>query len=117
MREIEWTEPALEDLAALDKSITGHMKRAVERFAETGAGNVKKLQGINPPEYRLRVGDWRIRFQVDNEAIRILRLRNRKEHTAERAARSVGIRTREPRVNTAERGYARHPCGSVLSVR
>jgi mRNA interferase RelE/StbE len=79
VREIEWTEPALEDLAALDKSITGRMKRAVERFAETGAGNVKKLQGINPPEYRLRVGDWRVRFQVDDAAIRILRVRNRKE--------------------------------------
>lgn len=79
MREIEWTEPALEDLAALDKSIARRMKRAIERFAETGAGNVKKLQGINPPEYRLRVGDWRVRFQLDDETVRVLRVRNRKE--------------------------------------
>jgi mRNA interferase RelE/StbE len=79
VREIEWTEPALEDLAALDKSIARRMKRAIERFAETGAGNVKKLQGINPPEYRLRVGDWRVRFQLDDETVRVLRVRNRKE--------------------------------------
>ena len=67
MRQIEWTEPALEDLAALDKGIAGRMKRTIERFAETGAGNVKKLQGINPPEFRLRVGDWRVRFQLDDD--------------------------------------------------
>ena len=28
------------------------IKKAVERFAETGSGNVKKLQGIDPPEFR-----------------------------------------------------------------
>jgi hypothetical protein len=33
------------------------IKQAIERFAETGAGNVKRLQGIKPPEFRLRVGD------------------------------------------------------------
>jgi len=40
---------------------------------------VKKLQGINPPEYRLRAGDWRVRFQLDAETVRVLRVRNRKE--------------------------------------
>lgn len=57
MREVEWTETALEDMAALDKGIARRVKQAVERFADTGAGNVKRLQGIDPPEYRLRVGD------------------------------------------------------------
>jgi mRNA interferase RelE/StbE len=79
VRQIEWTEPALEDLAALDKGVARRMKRAIERFAETGAGNVQKLQGINPPEYRLRVGDWRVRFQLDDETVRVVRVRNRKD--------------------------------------
>jgi mRNA-degrading endonuclease RelE of RelBE toxin-antitoxin system len=51
----------------------------VERFADTGAGNVKRLQGIDPPEYRLRVGDYRVRFHREVETIRILRVRNRRE--------------------------------------
>ena len=80
MKEIEWTEASLEDMAALDKGIARRVKQAVERFAETGAGNVKKLKGIDPPEYRLRVGDYRARFELDGETIiRVLRVRNRRE--------------------------------------
>ena len=79
MKQVEWTEPALEDIAALDKGIARRVKLAVERFAETRAGNVKKLQGIEPPEYRLRVGDWRVRFHQDDTIIRVLRVLNRRE--------------------------------------
>ena len=79
MREIEWTEAALEDMAALDKGIARRVKQAVERFAHTGAGNVKRLQGIDPPEYRLRMEDYRVRFHLDDQAVRVLRVRNRRE--------------------------------------
>jgi mRNA-degrading endonuclease RelE of RelBE toxin-antitoxin system len=79
VREIEWTETALGDMAALDKGIARRVKQAVERFADTGAGSVKKLQGIDPPEYRLRVGDYRVRFHLEDETVRVLRVRNRRE--------------------------------------
>ena len=79
MREVEWTETALEDMAALDKGIARRVKQAVERFADTGAGNVKRLQGIDPPEYRLRVGDYRVRFHMNDETVQVLRVRNRRE--------------------------------------
>ena len=79
MKQIEWTESALEDMAALDKGIARRVKAAIKRFAEIGAGNVKKLQGINPPEYRLRVGDYRIRFLQHSDTLRVLRIRNRRE--------------------------------------
>jgi mRNA interferase RelE/StbE len=65
-------------MAALDRGIARRVKQAVERFAETGDG-VKKLHGIDPPEYRLRVGDFRVRFELDGETLRILRVRNRRE--------------------------------------
>ena len=77
--EVEWTETALEDMAALDKGIARRVKQAVERFADTGAGSVKRLQAIDPPEYRLRVGDYRVRFHMDDETVRVLRVRNRRE--------------------------------------
>ena len=77
--EIEWTGTALEDMAALDKGIARRVKQSVERFAETGAGNVKKLQGIDPPEFRLRVGDYRVRFHNDGLTVAVLRVRNRRE--------------------------------------
>jgi mRNA interferase RelE/StbE len=80
VKQIEWTEASLEDMAALDKGVARRIQKAVERFAETGAGNVKKLKGIDPPEYRLRVGDYRVRFELDGEIIiRVFRVRNRRE--------------------------------------
>jgi mRNA-degrading endonuclease RelE of RelBE toxin-antitoxin system len=66
-------------MAALDKAVARRVKQAVERFAATGTGNVKRLQGIDPPEYRLRAGDYRIRFHQDGETVRVLRVRNRRE--------------------------------------
>ena len=77
--EIEWTETALDDMAGLDKGIARRVKRSAERFAETGAANVKRLQGIDPPEFRLRVGDYRVRFHQDDDTMRIFRVRNRRE--------------------------------------
>jgi mRNA-degrading endonuclease RelE of RelBE toxin-antitoxin system len=77
--EIEWTGTALDDLAALDKSIARRVKQAVERFALSGSGNVKKLQGIDPPEYRLRSGDHRVRFALDGAVMIVLRVRDRKD--------------------------------------
>jgi hypothetical protein len=44
VKEVEWAGSALEDMAALDKGIARRIKQALERFAETGAGNVKRLQ-------------------------------------------------------------------------
>jgi hypothetical protein len=39
VREIEWTDAALEHMAALDKGVARRVKQAVERFADTGAGS------------------------------------------------------------------------------
>jgi mRNA-degrading endonuclease RelE of RelBE toxin-antitoxin system len=66
-------------MAGLDKGTARRIKQSVERFADTGTGNVKRLQGIEPPQYRLRVGDYRVRFHRDAETILILRVRNRRE--------------------------------------
>lgn len=77
--EIAWTEAALADMTALDKGIARRVKHSVERFVETGAGNVKRLQGIDPPEFRLRIGDYCVRFHNDGETVTVLRVRNRRE--------------------------------------
>ena len=50
-----------------------------ERFAENGAGNVMRLTAISPPEFRLRVGDYRVRFHNDGVTVTVLRVRNRSE--------------------------------------
>lgn len=47
----------------------------IEQYAaepETLANNVKVLRGR--PEYRLRVGDWRVIFSVENGMMRVLEI-------------------------------------------
>jgi mRNA-degrading endonuclease RelE of RelBE toxin-antitoxin system len=67
------------DLAALDRPVALHILRAVSRVATTGVGNVQALHGIHPLEFRLRVGDWRVRFHDHAGSIEILRVRHRSE--------------------------------------
>jgi mRNA-degrading endonuclease RelE of RelBE toxin-antitoxin system len=52
---------------------------AILRFAQTGAGSVKALHGFHPPQFRLRVGDWRVRFHDHGDSIEILRVTHRKD--------------------------------------
>ncbi len=66
-------------MARLDKGIARRIKQEAERLAETGNGNVKKLQGIDPPEFRLRVGDYRVRFHNDGVTVTVLRVLHRRE--------------------------------------
>lgn len=60
--DVVWTEPAIDDLSRLDNRTANRIIDAVDRLAAERAGDVQRLQGIRPPEWRLRVGDWRVRF-------------------------------------------------------
>lgn len=61
MTQILWWPAALRDLRKLDPIVARQIRDAVQRYADTGQGNVKRLR---PPDtgLRLRVGDWRVRF-------------------------------------------------------
>ncbi len=62
---IDWTARAQRDLNRLDRPTRERIVAAVFRLAETRQGDVVKLSGQQPPEYRLRVGGWRVRFAWD----------------------------------------------------
>jgi mRNA interferase RelE/StbE len=62
---IIWTRPALHDLRRLDRQVEERVRTAVRRVAETEQGDVTRLQEKNPPQWRLRVGDWRVRFRYE----------------------------------------------------
>jgi tripartite motif-containing protein 71 len=55
---------ARSDLSRLNSSTASRIVTAIERFAETNQGDVKKLQGQSD-RWRLRVGDWRVIFVFD----------------------------------------------------
>lgn len=65
---LDWKTPALRGLRRLDPSNQRRVIAAVERYAATGYGDIVRLTDIEPPQYRLRVGEWRVRFTVDREA-------------------------------------------------
>ena len=52
--------------------------RADDRPA-TAEGDVKRLQNIDPPESRLRVGDYRVRFHMTADTLEITAVKHRRE--------------------------------------
>lgn len=58
---VDWARAAAHDLARLDRQLEARIRATVERFATTGHGDVRRLQGYES-EYALRVGEWRVRF-------------------------------------------------------
>lgn len=60
------------DLKRLDTSTAARVLAALDRYAETEHGDVRKLTDVNPPEWRLRVGDWRVIFAREGGAPGVL---------------------------------------------
>ena len=76
---IRWTPRAEKDLRQLDRTERDKVIAAVVRFGEEGIGDARRLQDVTPPEFRLRVGDLRVRFGFDEKqgAMVILRILRR----------------------------------------
>jgi mRNA-degrading endonuclease RelE of RelBE toxin-antitoxin system len=55
-------DQAKTQLRAIDQATALRILHALAPYLESGEGDVKRLQGIEPPEFRLRVGDYRVRF-------------------------------------------------------
>ncbi len=74
-----WTRPALRDMKRLDPVLARRIRDAMIELADTGRGDVAKIKGASPPEWRLRVGDRRVffRFRSDQREILVLRVRRR----------------------------------------
>jgi len=60
---------ARKDLRRIDPPIRKRILSAIERLAQGAelTGDVKRLRGSN--EYRLRVGDWRVRFEREDRQL------------------------------------------------
>jgi hypothetical protein len=67
VRKLVLTDQAKADLAGLDRATRLRIAAALQRLVQNNAGNIKKLQGIDPPEY------------PDSGTIRVNRVLNRRE--------------------------------------
>jgi mRNA-degrading endonuclease RelE of RelBE toxin-antitoxin system len=74
---IEWLDEARSDIRALDRTTVMRLFEGVLRFARTGSGDVKALQGDMAAALRLRLGDYRVLFNLEGNVLRIVGVRHR----------------------------------------
>jgi len=78
VKRIVWTETAKADVRRMDKPTAMRILAALHRFADSGEGDVKALQGRE--ELRLRIGDYRLFFVCPAaDTIEIRRALHRRE--------------------------------------
>ena len=79
MKKIIFTAPARADIRRIDRDTAMRILNTLHRFAETGEGDIKKMQG-DSSELRLRVGDYRVRFTEEpRDTLYIHSVRHRSE--------------------------------------
>ena len=65
--QIEYSKQAVKYINSADKPTKKRLKEAIEKIP---LGDIKKLQGIENG-YRLRVGDLRVLFSLENDIVYI----------------------------------------------
>jgi mRNA interferase RelE/StbE len=73
-----WAPGVPAELRKIERDMAMRILLALTRYAETGEGDIKALEGGFKGTYRLRVGDWRVRFRrLQGGAIYVIAVRNR----------------------------------------
>lgn len=75
--QIVLSPEALEDLEALGAVPRAAVREAMEAHlrhepSRTSRSRIKRLRGLSRPEYRLRVGDPRVFYDVTKRAVHVL---------------------------------------------
>ncbi len=76
---IEWLDEARADVRQLDRPTALRLFDGIFRFARTGGGDVAPLHGVMSGSFRLRLGDYRVLFTLEQGSMRILGVRHRSE--------------------------------------
>lgn len=72
-------DKAIKDLSKIDKPEALKIFSKIETLQDfPKVANLKKLTNFTPP-YRLRVGDYRVLFDIENNIITVYRVRHRKD--------------------------------------
>ncbi len=78
--QIHWSMRGIRDLKKLDEPIKKKILDSLDNLVQQPkSADIKKLE-VKPDEYRLRIGDWRVRFRVDftNKTYLITHVKHRK---------------------------------------
>ena len=75
--EIVFAPEAVEDLRRLKANVRAEVRSGIESHLrnepkKTSRSRIKRLRGITRPQYRLRIGDVRVFYDVSASAVEIL---------------------------------------------
>jgi len=76
--EVEFKPKSIKDLRKIDKNNQKVIIEKIEKMSHNLSGDIKKLTHYTP-EYRLRVGNYRILFEIEDDKIIIYTIQHRKE--------------------------------------
>lgn len=75
--EILLAPEALEDLRSLKAHVRAQVRDAIEKHlrhdpGKTSRSRIKRLKGVRRPQYRIRVGDVRVFYDLTDSRVEIL---------------------------------------------
>jgi len=77
MYKIEWKEHAIKDIEKFEGTMARRVIKKVDELSENPfSKDIKRLKGSK--DFRLRVGDYRVIFSIDQDSIQILKVGHRK---------------------------------------
>jgi mRNA interferase RelE/StbE len=76
--EVELKPRAIRDLRLIDRSAARRIVERLTAMQNDLTGDVKRLTNTTP-EFRLRVGDYRVLFEIEGNKVIVYRVRHRKD--------------------------------------
>jgi len=80
--EIQLTSSTVDDLDCIPEIAKKKIIASIQRLSTdpfSPRPNIKKLKGFKPPIYRIRSGDFRVLYRLQDKTIIILRVIDRKD--------------------------------------
>jgi mRNA interferase RelE/StbE len=76
--KVKFKPRAIKDIESLTSKFQSRVIMKIEEMSDNLKGDVKHLTD-STPEFRLRVGDYRVLFEIEGETIIVYRVRHRRE--------------------------------------
>jgi mRNA interferase RelE/StbE len=76
--QIRYSAAAVRELEKMSPEVARRVQSKIRRLADGLSGDVKRLTK-HTPEYRLRVGDWRVLFDIEADMISIEHVSHRSQ--------------------------------------
>lgn len=76
--QVDFKPRAIKDLKSLSAENNSRILAKIEALKNDLLGDVKRLTNFTP-EYRLRVGDYRVLFEIEDNIIVVYRIKHRSD--------------------------------------